>query len=81
MVLVAPEDRDVLCFLRVDDFAKEFPQIHVFRFTPVVFGIVDLLYGDKFLKSICVDNITLGSDDEEELYEKSKHQLAEGSLI
>ena len=39
MVSVAPEDRDVLRFLWVDDVAKEFPQILVFRFTQAVFGV------------------------------------------
>ena len=103
MVSVAPEDRDVLRFLWVDDVAKEFPQILVFRFTRVVFGVssspfllnatlkyhmesfkdIDLPYVEKFLKSIYVDDVTLGADDEEELYdlyEKSKRRLAEGGF-
>jgi len=39
MVSVAPHNRDVLCFLWVDDIKKERPRVTTFRFTRVVFGV------------------------------------------
>ena len=39
MVSVAEHDRDALRFLWVDDLAKDPPDIHILRFTRVVFGV------------------------------------------
>ena len=39
MIAVAPEDRDVLRFLWVDNVDKQVPDIVAFRFTRVVFGV------------------------------------------
>ena len=39
MISVAPEDRDALRFLWVDDTSVAFPQIVEFRFAQVVFGV------------------------------------------
>lgn len=39
MVSVAPDDRNTLRFLWVDDVSKENPRIVAFRFTRVVFGV------------------------------------------
>ena len=39
MVAVAPDDRDVLRFLWVDDVTKQDPNVVVFRFTRVMFGV------------------------------------------
>ena len=39
MVSVAPEDRDVLRFLWVDDIQKEVPQVVTLRFKRVIFGV------------------------------------------
>jgi hypothetical protein len=39
MVSVSPKDQDVLRFLWVDDITKSDPNIQMFRFTRVVFGI------------------------------------------
>ena len=39
MVAVAPDNRDVLHFLWVDDVTKQDPNVVVFRFTRVVFGV------------------------------------------
>ena len=39
MISVSPQDRDVLRFLWVDDIHKKTPEIVVFRFTRVVFGV------------------------------------------
>ena len=47
------------------------------------FKDIDLPYVEKFLKSIYVDDVTLGADNEEEfydLYEKSKCRMAEGGF-
>ena len=39
MIVVDDRDRDVLCFLWVDDIAKSEPEIKAYRFTWVVFGV------------------------------------------
>ena len=39
MVSVAPEDRDFLRFLWVDDIQKEVPQVVTLRFKRVIFGV------------------------------------------
>ena len=39
MVSVAPEDRDALRFLWVDDIQKEVPQVVTLRFKRVIFGV------------------------------------------
>ena len=39
MISVAPDDRDVLRFLWVDDVNTQVPNVVVFRFTRVVFGV------------------------------------------
>ena len=39
MIAVAPEDRDVLRFLWVDNVDKQVPDIVTFRFTRVMFGV------------------------------------------
>ena len=39
MIAVDEKDRDVLRFVWVDDVAKEEPELRVFRFTRVVFGV------------------------------------------
>ena len=39
MVSVAPKDRDVLCFLWVDDIQKEVPQVVTLRFKRVIFDV------------------------------------------
>ena len=39
MISVAPHDRDILCFLCVDDINKKFPKIITLKFTCVVFGV------------------------------------------
>ena len=38
-VSIAPEDRDVLCFLWIDDVTSPAPRIVVYRFTRAVFGV------------------------------------------
>ena len=40
MIAVAPDDRDVLHFLWVDDVNKQVPNVVVFRFTCIVFGVL-----------------------------------------
>ena len=44
MISVAPHDRDVLCFLWVDDISKQSPKIMTLRFTCVVFGVSSSLF-------------------------------------
>ena len=39
MVSIEDADRDVLQFIWVDDFSKESPELRVYRFTRVVFGV------------------------------------------
>ena len=39
MIAVDDRDCDVLCFLWVDDVAKDEPEIRDYRFTRVVFGV------------------------------------------
>ena len=39
MIAVDEKDRDVLQFIWVDDVSKEEPELHVYRFTRVVFGV------------------------------------------
>jgi hypothetical protein len=41
MIAIAKEDRDVLRFLWVDDITKDDPKIMIYRFTRVVFGVMD----------------------------------------
>ena len=41
MIAIAKEDRDVLRFLWVDDITKNDPKIMIYRFTRVVFGVMD----------------------------------------
>ena len=78
MISVAPEDRDALRFLWVDDTSVGFPQIVEFRFARVVFGAlkyhvetfktVDPIFVDKFSRSIYADDFVSGADEEDELY-------------
>ena len=39
MVSIEDADRDVLRFIWVDDFSKESPELRIYRFTRVVFGV------------------------------------------
>ena len=39
MIAMAPEDRNVLCFLWVDDISKKVPEFVVLRSTCVVIGV------------------------------------------
>ena len=39
IIAMASEDRNILCFLWVDDINKEVPEIVALRFTCVVFGV------------------------------------------
>ena len=39
MISVEDEDRDVLRFIWVDDVSKERPELQVFRFARVTFGV------------------------------------------
>ena len=43
MISMSPEDRDVLCFLWVDNPHNSSPNIVVYRFPRVVFGVSSLL--------------------------------------
>ena len=51
-VSVCEEDRDVLRFLWLDDFKKEKPEVVVYRFTQVVFGITS----SPFLLNSTIDH-------------------------
>ena len=102
-VAVAEEDRDVLRFLWVDDIKKESPEVIVWRFARVIFGVSsspfllnatvkhhmeryeedDPEFVKTFLRSIYVDDLSMGGDTDEEAYQvyiKSKLRLAEGGF-
>jgi len=44
MIAVDEKDRDVLRFIWVDDFTKKEPELRVYRFTRVVFGVSSSLF-------------------------------------
>ena len=103
MFSVQEKDRDSLRFLWIRDPRSEEPEVVVFRFTRVVFGVncspfllnatidhhmrqyqdADPQFVDKFLSSIYVDDVSLGSDSVDstyQLYLKSKTRLAEAGF-
>ena len=66
MVSISEEDRDPLRFLWVDDATKSEPEVQIFRFTRVVFGVSS----SPFLLNATIDHhLKLFSSSDLELVE------------
>ena len=59
-VSIAPEDRDVLCFLWVEDIASPQPKLALYRFTRAVFGV----NCSPFLLNACISHHIGGYSDD-----------------